>query len=1169
MNALKVGLWSVCFSAVSFAQGLQVIPVPWTALDPTVPHAAYNSHATTFKAIARGGNGTYLVEWDFNGDGVFDYSVSTTNRYNLSTRFTYPNQAFDLDMVATVRVTSNGETVVGAYPVHIYADVPANPASATARQLQVMRNVALDDGLWFLHNQLTRTGDETNVLTGATITAVLPVMTTMTSGAFLEALGRNQHSPAFPPAYIGDQPNPMENAMRWATDPYAEDAARLVNGLLAAATVVGVAAADESNMVGFYPEVTATPIPGTDDGIGLYIGSTPGDQTTGWMANALRGLAVSHLTGYVAQVGDANRVLGRRLEFIIQQLVDGLVWAQNDGGSYPGSWYYTPNANADLMGEYTGGALEVSQALWLTEQAMKGSGVVVPNLAKARLVQYLSQVAIPCAQGGTGVAYFAGFTTCDISLSAVLPISLGWVGANGFSATDTRLAFPSYNGRTRGQLRSLYDASLVYVANAFGGSTSTTYGWDTGFVEAGDFSRVDGRGDHWSMLHWARAARAVEPELVTFGPNDYARLFTRYLVNNQATNGGWNWTYSSSLGSNNDNAVGTNGQVAWALLTLSPDEMAPVATAHASALTAPEGTALTFSGFSTAPGVFTWDFGNGEARTGASVDYAFPDNGTFNVTLTVTTPGGSVATDAVTVTISNVAPQPNAGPDLTVDEGDTVSFAGTWTDPGTADTHTVAWTFGDGTGASTAAATHTYADNGVFNAQFAVTDDDGDVGTDTAVITVRNVAPTITSMPGASADVSVAYNYALTFTDPGVNDTHTCSAEVAPAAATLTGCTLSWTPANASAAPVPFTLCVTDSDGAKTCQSFSVSVTVVDTDGDGLPDAWETANFGDLSQTAGGDPDQDGLTNLAEFLGGTDPQVYDGPSAPSAPLPACGGSVTDPRPTLTVSNATDPQLTPLLYDFEVYDDAALTSLVLVMADVPAGATTTSWRVPVQLQEDTRYWWRARARDQSVYGAWTQPACSFVVNAVNSLPGAPSLDSPSVGAQVATLQPTLSVGNAVDPEGDALTYEFQVFLGGTAGRLPAGRGGGQRHHRLAGAGAPHRRRRVHLAGAGGERRRRGPLERAGPLPRQHHQHRAARAGAGLSAERHHRGDVDAGVGLPALGGRRRRRAGVRLAARRRRDLRHAAGVGHWRHRHAPHPLRAPHRGREGVLAGAGR
>lgn len=46
---------------------------------------------------------------------------------------------------------------------------------------------------------------------------------------------------------------------------------------------------------------------------------------------------------------------------------------------------------------------------------------------------------------------------------------------------------------------------------------------------------------------------------------------------------------------------------------------------------------------------------------------------------------------------------------------------------------------------------------------------------------------------------------------------------------------------------------------------------MIDTDQDGLPDWWETENFGSLAQTANADPDGDGYTNLQEFLSGTNP----------------------------------------------------------------------------------------------------------------------------------------------------------------------------------------------------------------------------------------------------------------------------------------------------------
>ena len=49
------------------------------------------------------------------------------------------------------------------------------------------------------------------------------------------------------------------------------------------------------------------------------------------------------------------------------------------------------------------------------------------------------------------------------------------------------------------------------------------------------------------------------------------------------------------------------------------------------------------------------------------------------------------------------------------------------------------------------------------------------------------------------------------------------------------------------------------------------AVNLVDTDGDQLPDAWEQHYFGNLAQTAAGNPDGDAANNLAEYLAATPP----------------------------------------------------------------------------------------------------------------------------------------------------------------------------------------------------------------------------------------------------------------------------------------------------------
>ena len=68
---------------------------------------------------------------------------------------------------------------------------------------------------------------------------------------------------------------------------------------------------------------------------------------------------------------------------------------------------------------------------------------------------------------------------------------------------------------------------------------------------------------------------------------------------------------------------------------------------------------------------------------------------------------------------------------------------------------------------------------------------------------------------------------------------------------------------------------------------------IVDTDGDGLPDWWETDNFGNLAQTAAGDPDGDGFTNLQEFLSGTSPTAAGSHLAFSSSAPGSNAAAND------------------------------------------------------------------------------------------------------------------------------------------------------------------------------------------------------------------------------------------------------------------------------------
>jgi len=67
-------------------------------------------------------------------------------------------------------------------------------------------------------------------------------------------------------------------------------------------------------------------------------------------------------------------------------------------------------------------------------------------------------------------------------------------------------------------------------------------------------------------------------------------------------------------------------------------------------------------------------------------------------------------------------------------------------------------------------------------------------------------------------------------------------------------------------------LTVTD-DRGNTSQAFTAVYSILDSNGNSLPDWWEMKYFKNLNQTATGDFDHDGYNNLEEFAAGTDPTV--------------------------------------------------------------------------------------------------------------------------------------------------------------------------------------------------------------------------------------------------------------------------------------------------------
>lgn len=150
--------------------------------------------------------------------------------------------------------------------------------------------------------------------------------------------------------------------------------------------------------------------------------------------------------------------------------------------------------------------------------------------------------------------------------------------------------------------------------------------------------------------------------------------------------------------------------------------------------------------------------------------------------------------------------------------------------------------------------------------------------------------------------------------------------------------------------------------------------------------------------TATGDVIEAGIDDvyLLDLGSGNEP-----PSTPALLSPPDGAEGQSSTPSLSVSNALDPEADPLTYGFRVYADAELTQLVASVDDLPEGALSTAWVVSPPLAAGVFYW-RAFAADPMVRGLFMDPASFSVESTTDVQDAAPASrllvagPNPSVG-----------------------------------------------------------------------------------------------------------------------------------------------------------------------------
>jgi PKD repeat protein len=286
-------------TTITLSPGPLVICVPWHISGGVeVPHDTWAANEALLKCTVKGGVGTLKYTWNY-GDGTAPSAEATvSNKFAIQGKHTYTGAA-GTPYVATCTVRDSlGRSHSDTYPITV-----------RDKTLDTEINVAIDDGLWYVHQQQERDGGTYDG------TWVFSTYYASPTAAAVHALQINGH------LEVGD---PREN-------PYVETVQRGLKGLLKKIrwAVIGTQTAGNPDTNG--------------NGIGIETESSNEVYEGGMVMDAL---GTTSTPDRVVLYGDVN-VANRTYKDILTDMVDMYAWGQADTTN-PGGWRYDWNvADAD------------------------------------------------------------------------------------------------------------------------------------------------------------------------------------------------------------------------------------------------------------------------------------------------------------------------------------------------------------------------------------------------------------------------------------------------------------------------------------------------------------------------------------------------------------------------------------------------------------------------------------------------------------------------------------------------------------------------------------------------------------------------------------------------------------------------------------------------------
>ncbi|MDX2109157.1 MAG: PKD domain-containing protein [Verrucomicrobiota bacterium] len=355
-----------------------VVAVPWRIIgDVELPHETWDGKEILVKAVADNSvKVPFTWTWDF-GDGsapVTGQVVTAADLYNLQAAHAYTGRA-GVPYYATITVIDKDNTIyLDTYPIIL-----------RNKTLDIEMNVAIDEGLWYLHKAQTRYDVDSLNRGGYWY---FSGYTGITSSA-LQAFFVNGH------LETGDANQ----------DPYVQTVIRGMNDLLTRLKTYNISAQPYGD-----PDVNG-------NGIGLSINEGSEIYQLG---QVMDGIVAGGRPELIARTGPAN-VKGRVYRDIVQDMADQYAWGQHDGADVGGGWRYSWGDHPDNSAAQWGAV-----GLYAAEYHY---GCTVPQWVKDRNVVWLNY-----SKGGDGSYGYTGPGPYDATTPSGL-VQLAW---NKIPTTDAR-----------------------------------------------------------------------------------------------------------------------------------------------------------------------------------------------------------------------------------------------------------------------------------------------------------------------------------------------------------------------------------------------------------------------------------------------------------------------------------------------------------------------------------------------------------------------------------------------------------------------------------------------------------------------------------------------------------------------------------------------------------